>query len=276
MIDGDPARIWRAALKRFPRLMLPVLASVLLAWVVLSTGGFHYGAVRPLSGAIMPDSFATPRSFLYALGEGSFGAFFAGEKALNPVLWSIGVELYGSFLVFALLLIFRRSRYRWLGYSAAALLLYDGYYLAFPIGMAIAALPTTARRSWASVLLALSGLALGSYPYYGASEGMWRWLPTPGAALPIVFYHTLGAGLLLLAVLMAPARVRLDQPVLRFLGRISYGLYLIHFTVLAALSTWLVLRLEPSFGYLPAILCAFGLTMAGAAPGGLRLHPPCG
>lgn len=262
MADGDRARIWKAAAKRFPRLMLPVLASVLLAWAVLAARGFHYGEIKPLAGAIMPDYFATPRSFLYALGEGSFGAFFAGDNSLNPVLWTIGVELYGSFLVFGLLAALGRSRYRWLGYGVAAALLYDRYYLAFPIGVAIAALPRPAgARPWRAAALALVGLALGSYPYYGAEEGFWRWLPTPGSALPIVFHHTLAAGLLLLAVVWSGAQGVFERPVFRFLGRISYSLYLIHFTVLAALPTWLVLRLSPSLGYLPAIAIALAATL---------------
>jgi peptidoglycan/LPS O-acetylase OafA/YrhL len=262
MEDGDMARVWKAAVKRFPRLMLPVLASVLLAWAVLTAGGFYYGEVKPLSGAIMPDYFSTPCSFFHAVHEGSFGAFFASDDSLNPVLWTIGIELYGSFLVFGLLALFRRSRYRWLGYGAAAMLLYRGYYLAFPIGVAIAALPKRPpARPLPAAAMAVLGLALGAYPYYGAQEGFWRWLPTPGSALPIVFYHILGAGLLLQAVVLGHARTILNRPIFRFLGRISYSLYLIHFTILAALPTWLVLRLEPSLGYLPAIALAFAATL---------------
>jgi peptidoglycan/LPS O-acetylase OafA/YrhL len=262
MQDGDLMRLRKTAFKRYPRLMLPVLASVLLAWAVLTAGGFHYGELRPLSSAIMPDYFASSRSFLYAVEEGSFGAFFAGNNSLNPVLWTISVELYGSFLVFGLLALFRRSRYRWFGYAAAVMLFYDSYYLAFPIGVAIAGLPERpAGRTLFAVSLALFGLALGAYPYYGAQEGFWRWLPKPGAALPIVFYHIVGAGLLLQAVILNRARTIFERPTLRFLGRISYSLYLIHFTLLASLPTWLVLRLEPNIGYLPAITFAFVATV---------------
>jgi peptidoglycan/LPS O-acetylase OafA/YrhL len=242
--------------------MLPVLASVLLTWVVLSAGGFHYGEARALTGAIVPDYFATPRSFFYALREGGFGAFFTGDNSLNPVLWTIGVEFYGSFLVFGLLAVFGRSYFRWFGYGAAAILLYDSYYLAFPIGIAIAAAPRAiVARPRLAVGLALVALALGSYPYYGADQGFWRWLPTPGTALPIVFYHILGAALLLQAVIWSGLRGVFERSVFRFLGRISYSLYLIHFAILAALPTWLALRLSPALGYLPAILVAFVLTM---------------
>ena len=58
-----------------------------------------------------------------------------------------------------------------------------------------------------------------------------------------------------------PVEGRFYKPFFRLLGRVSYSLYLIHFTVLAALSTWLVLRLEPGLGYLPAIAITFAVTM---------------
>jgi peptidoglycan/LPS O-acetylase OafA/YrhL len=86
MTDGDLGRIWRAAFKRFPRLMLPVLGSVLFVWVLMASGGFYYGAVKSLSGSLVPDYYAVPRSFIYVLREGAFGVFFAGENSLNPVL----------------------------------------------------------------------------------------------------------------------------------------------------------------------------------------------
>ena len=265
--EGNRARIGRAALKRFPRLMLPVLASVLFAWTVLDAGGFHYGAVRELTGAGMPDGYAAPRSFLSALFEGSLGTFMVwetpvdGNEPLNPVLWSIGLELYGSLLVFLILAGFRR---RWLGYAAAALAFYNTYYLAFPIGMALAELPSSARgRKGLALGTAIIGFALGSFPYYGEREGFWRWLPTPPGAIPIIFHHTLGAGCLLAAVLLAPDLVRewFDRPIWRFLGRISYGLYLTHFTVLVALPTWLVLHWSPSLGYLSAVTLVFAATL---------------
>jgi peptidoglycan/LPS O-acetylase OafA/YrhL len=258
MADGDLGRIWRAAFKRFPRLMLPVLGSVIFVWVMMASGGFRYGDVRSLSGSPVPDYYAVPRSLLYVVREGAFGVFFSGENSLNPVLWTIGVELYGSFLVFGLLFAFRRWWFRWIGYGVVAALLHGTYYLAFPIGVAIAASKTgIAAKPRLAAALAVAGLALGSYPYYGAGEGFWSWLPQPGSALPGVFYHTIGAALLLQAILLSPIKAAFDGAVFRFLGRISYSLYLVHFTILASLSAWLVLRLDPAFGYLPALATAF-------------------
>jgi peptidoglycan/LPS O-acetylase OafA/YrhL len=265
--EGNRGRLAHAGLKRFPRLMLPALASVLLAWTVLEAGGFHYGPVRNLTGAVAANYLAAPRSFLYALFQGSLGAFFVwdpsliGDDSLNPVLWTIGVELYGSFLVFLVLAGFRR---RALGYAAVALAFFNTYYLAFPIGMALAELRVSARgRTGLALASAAFGLALGSYPYHGETEEFWRWLPTPPGADPVMFHHTLGAGCLLAAVLLAPGWVRdwFDRPLWRFLGRISYGLYLTHFTVLIALPTWLVPFWAPSLGYLPAITLAFAMTL---------------
>jgi peptidoglycan/LPS O-acetylase OafA/YrhL len=82
-----------------------------------------------------------------------------------------------------------------------------------------------------------------------------------GNSNPFIMYHILGAACLLQAVIMSPARYWFDHPIFRFLGRISYSLYLIHFTILSSLTCWLVLDLEPVLGYLPAISIAFAVTL---------------
>jgi peptidoglycan/LPS O-acetylase OafA/YrhL len=264
MVDGDPARIWKAAAKRYPRLMLPALASVLFAWAALKTGSSHFAAVIPLTGRHIDGSDTTTISFGSAVIQGAYGVFFSGEFSLNGILWTIRTEFYGSFLVFGLLLAFGRSSWRWAGYGAAIVLLYSTYYMAFPIGVAIAAL-TARERPGGAPLLALAiagiGLILASYPNYSAREGIW--------IVPLVVFgedarlisRILGAACLLLAATLSPAARSIDHPISRFLGRISYSVYLIHYTILSSLTCGLVLWLAPVMGYLPAIGAAFAITM---------------
>jgi peptidoglycan/LPS O-acetylase OafA/YrhL len=257
MITGDSNKIWRAVVKRYPRLMMPVLASLIFAWCVRTLVGYHYQDVMNYSGSTMHDMFNVDRSFLYVINEGVFGTFFRGDFSLNPPIWTIATELKGSFFVFGLLALFRRSPLRWVGYVAAALLLYDRYYLAFPIGIALAALPRSKTdRPCLAAACAVVGVMLGSYPYYGVDQGLWHWLPRPWNAPSFDFYHIIGAGFLFEALILSQFKTLFDRRIFRLLGRISYSLYLTHFTILSSLSAWLVLWAEPQLGYLPAVFLA--------------------
>lgn len=237
--------------------MVPVLASLIFAWATHSIVGYYYQDVKLYSGSTMYDTFVFDRSFLYVISEGVFGTFFRGDFSLNPPIWTISTELKGSFIVFGLLALFRRSPLRWVGYVIAAVLLYDRYYLAFPIGMALAALPPPRTdRPGLAALCAVIGVALGSYPYYGVDQGLWYWLPRPWNAPPFDFYHIIGATFLFEALILSRFKSLFGSKIFRFLGRISYSLYLTHFTILSSLSAWLVLWAEPWFGYLPAVAIA--------------------
>ncbi len=81
-----------AALKRYPRLAIPALSSTILAWIVALTIGFHYGQTKAMSGADMPDFFATISSLRTAIWEGSIGSFFFNQNDYNKVLWTIQTE----------------------------------------------------------------------------------------------------------------------------------------------------------------------------------------
>jgi peptidoglycan/LPS O-acetylase OafA/YrhL len=237
--------------------MVPVLASLVFAWFMHKTVGYYYQDVKTYSGSTMYDTFTFDRSLVYVIGEGMFGTFFHGDFSLNPPIWTISTELKGSFIVFGLLALFRHSPLRWMGYAIAALLLYDRYYLAFPLGVALAALPPprTDRPGFAMVC-AVIGVVLGSYPYYGVDQGLWYWLPQPRNAQPFDFYHIIGATFLFEALMLSRFKALFGCKTFRFLGRISYSLYLTHFTILSSLSAWLVLWAEPRFGYLSAVALA--------------------
>ena len=197
-----------------------------------------------------------------ALEQGAVGAFFLGQWGLDPVLWTMQTELYGSFLVFALLALFAGVRWRWAVWALAALIFYDSYYLAFVLGVALAELHSRSHGGEAPyplvLVLVTLGVWFGSYPYYGAESGLWSALPAVGGAHKPVFYHVLGAFLLILTTrLFGEAREVFSKRPFRFLGRISYSLYLIHFPLVCSLATGLFLLLLPRLGYAATILLIF-------------------
>jgi len=267
LADGDIASLRRLAAKRYLRLALPVVGAVLLAWAILAVGGYRYAEARVLTLSGMSDSYANPVPFWQALEQGAVGAFFRGEWGLDPVLWTMQTELYGSFLVFALLALFGHGRRRWAIYVVAIAVFYNSYYLAFVLGIVLADLQRLGSGRDAPYPLILvvvtAGVYLGSYPYYGAEQGLWAVLPAVGSAQKVVLYHVLGAFLLILASCrFSESREVFGLAPFRFLGRISYSLYLIHFPLVCSLVTAVWLALYPHLGY----AATTGLTFALTAP----------
>lgn len=92
------------SLKRFPRLAIPALFSCVIAWLIFfvevdmsnaSVWIAHYGK----------DSY----NFLDALYQGTIGAFVFGSAPLNWVLWTMQIELFGSFILFLLLYFYSKN-----------------------------------------------------------------------------------------------------------------------------------------------------------------------
>ena len=264
--NGGMEGLRRLAAKRYLRLAIPVLGAVLLAWAIQALDGYSYGTAQPITRSGMKDTYATLVPFWQAVSDGAFGTFFRGTWSLDPVLWTMQTELYGSFLVFGLLALFGRGRWRWLIYGAALLIFYDSYYLAFILGVVLADLQNRSGGGEARFVVVLvmitAGLYLGSFPYYGADQGIWSVLPAIGDARKAVFYHIIGASALILtACRFAEARSILSSRGFRFLGRISYSLYLIHFPLVCAVSAGVMLMALPALGYGGAVGVAFAVSV---------------
>ena len=90
-----------------------------------------------------------------------------------------------------------------------------------------------------------------------------------------------GAALLLAGVLGLPGLQRFfGAKPFRFLGKISYSLYLLHFPVIATFSCWLFLSLygKMSYGLLTSLnfVCTLALTLALSALSQKYLEPVSG
>ena len=214
------------------------------------------------------------------------GPFFYGA-AFNPPLWTIALELYGSFLVFALLLLltrFSRGRLPLLllvlflmgqlqkvletcGYRSE--LIPSGQWMllnGFVFGMIAAHLWHLAgavQRFWAIAPLRwvwlLSGILFASYPYYaGATGTLYQHLPRLTAKFG-GGYPMIGAFMLHLAVLAGWGRGLLQSKPARQLGRWSYAIYGTHFLIQPTLCCGLFLFLDDLGWSYPAIagLCFF-------------------
>ena len=241
-----------AAVKRLFRL-LPMVTFAALTTLVLGRAGllFHlqFAQEPELAWLSTLKEWQKP---LYELMRQAWYRPITEASALAPPLYTIGVEIQGSFLIFALLFLMRHvQRPRWiLGFT---LLVFHAQSLAgFVAGLMLAeAFQNSARfRHWASrVWIAIPTLLVGLWLGSQQLEGPGSLENSVGGPFlrPIHFglygWQMIGAILVLAVILGNKTLLRyLDFQVGRWLGSISYGLYAIHFTVLSSLGCWIVQR----------------------------------
>jgi peptidoglycan/LPS O-acetylase OafA/YrhL len=265
---GSASALGSAAIRRYPRLMLPVAGSVLLAFLLLSWGAIaSQEAVRHMDEAqgLALDPHAAPghsnnwlRNYypfapdgFAAVREGLWDAFRVGSR-YNPVLWTMPIELVGSFLVFGFLALFGGVRNRWLLYAIGGGLLFargEYHYLDFLLGVALCDLWAHNQRTWRKALPLMPALAL-----IAAGVFLVPWKPVKALAV-------------VAATAASPAVQRqLRARWLALLGRLSFGLYLVHMPIVCSLGCGLYLFLcrGPGWGHVAASLVAALAALAGS------------
>ena len=116
LLTGNDELILRRAIKRWPRLAGPVLASTLFSWLLFSTNAYTFSYLMPNSTNPV---FGHAASLKGALSVGLL-TFFDGSSSFNVVLWTMRPEFIGSFIAFGLALVLFRLRHSTI--AAAALL----------------------------------------------------------------------------------------------------------------------------------------------------------
>ena len=160
------------------------------------------------------------------------------DSLRNPVLWSIDIELWGSFLTFGLcLLVGNWSKLvRLVIWISLMLWFKDTYYVAFMFGILIADLHKNWNVDWfikhknaISYVLIIPAIILSAYPIY--------YIPKPQFLANVKFiqdgYLMLGAMLMFICI-MCNDRVKriLEFKLLVFVGGISYSVYVLHLLIL--------------------------------------------
>lgn len=257
--------IERLAIKRYLRLVLPVLASIFGCYLLIK---FNLDSMQTAAGIIHSDTLAKAwelePSLLTVLKDGLVGVFVGGVTSYNVVLWTMTVEFLGSFMVFAALLLFAHSKYRWMVYGALLVASFGTWFMAFFIGMMLADLYShgvirQAKRNLLQVLLvAIVALYLGGYPY-GDDLGGTLYAPLQALPLGEVDYRmlslTLGATLLVWIVLQASQLTALFQrKYISILGKYTFSLYLVHLPILWTVTLGMFVFLYGMVGYNAAVI----------------------
>ena len=257
---NDQAILRKLAAKRYIRLMLPALASIVLVWFLLSLGlGAHKGQVAAISGSTwLANIWPLSPNLGNALMQGLRSIFSSGDVTYNPVLWTMQYELIGSFLVFLIAIIFKEARFRWVIYGLIILGTIQTWYAAFMIGLVLADLyssktfPFSRPSKALMVFILFVGLFLGGYPYIEVGGTVYQtmhigWMSDVENQ---TVYLTLGAALLLIATLTLPPVTRAfsSRPI-STLGKYTFSVYLTHMPVIFIVTTSLFLWLHTFMGF---------------------------
>ncbi len=257
-VTGKPIVILRGMLKRWPRLMGPVLAAALASWLLFVLGAYHFQQAAALSGSDWLSRFGNAPDYPFepslrgAVSEGALLTFIRrGSFNYNTALWTMRIEFAGSMLSFglALLLVRLRPLNVWLTVlaSVAALVLcryMDQYYCAFIAGVLLARGTKSGVRIQAAVAFPMLAAALFLLGYEAQGDGVYHLLHL--TRVGAVYILTAAASLAIGLVLSSPRLHRLmDNRYMAFVGELSFPLYLVHMLVICSIGS-LVLVLTGS------------------------------
>lgn len=239
---------------RYLRLTVPMAASVIIAWLLLISFPNDAATLGAITGTpwLAKTYNGEIPSLFSAVKDGTFEVYLHGMSRFNNVLWSMRPELIGSVGIYVAYAFVHRGAYR---VSILAVLffflLWKGrpyYYEAFIFGALMQEAWTANRLTGLNAALALVvGVILGSQSADFASRYGLDFLPVPirpGVADGLIY--PVAAALIVYACLKSALASRFFQvgPCL-FLGRILFGLYLIHVPIAYTLVMAVAIALWP-------------------------------
>ena len=254
------------SVKRYFRLFFPVAFSILFVILMLTIFNPDFKSLEAHTKARdwLTGLFTDERSFGSVLYNLFVEVFFNGNNKYNPVLWTMGIEFLGSLMLFATLLLIHNIRKKEIVLIVIfiALILSKNYfYSAFFAGALICKFYLQQSESLKpnyliNFLLITFGIYFGSYPT------AWQYLENSVYA-PLLwlkidlmdFSRVLGAVLIICMITKSKfAQNLFSLAPFRFLGKISFSNYLIHFVILITVSNLIFMHFISGLGYNKAFL----------------------
>ncbi len=246
---GKTSVITALSLRRYLRLSIPVAVSALLAYLLQKAHLFSNAEAGAATHNLWLETFYTfPPDLLSCLKFGLYDVFFGydPQQSYNAVLWTMPIEFFGSFIVFsicALTLHLEKKLLILCSILAYMVATKNIFYLSFICGLFLAVHYSNPSERLSKIFSRLSPFALLFAVYYSASSlrgGAFGLPPIPRSD-----YLTLTAASLIVfsASLDTPIRSFFENRFSRYLGSISFPLYLTHFLVMCSFSSFLMLEL---------------------------------
>lgn len=235
-------KLKKSFLKRYPRLAIPAIISCILFW-----GLFHFNVNLSLVSEWFFNTGNFKLNFFDAIYSGSVDAFLFGRSEYNGVLWTMQIELFGSFLIYLLCYLYKNKTliftFLFLAFSLFVSFFVSKIFflgiLSFVFGMLIQlyirSLPDLLGVFFLLFGLYLCGAHNDSFSYLFFSKVL--------NSNTYTALNFIGGLFVTLSVLRTNIILRvLDKRILIYLGKISFSIYLIHIIIIYAFGV-------PSFNF---------------------------
>jgi len=281
--DRSPIRVCTAVLKRWPRLAVLTTIACLFSWgcIVLSQDYYEQAAVVT-QNHWMASHFNAPvhghdMSWTAALRDGIYRVFLFGEVKFDSPLWTMRIELFGSFAIFlAAPMLFALKnwplRIAVIGVVITFAVAEAGiaspitYVSDFLVGTILAMLFAENKMprfsNWQAGAVALAGLYLFCFsagPAHIIHAPLKALLPASEAAH---FVWDLSAALIIMVLLGTPSvNAFFSKNWAVWLGHLSFPLYLLHVPIMLSAGALSILSTSATLGINGAVLLAGAVTI---------------
>ena len=272
-MTGDEKALSEGAVKKYFRLVFPIVAVNLLIALAMYGGLYHNYEVAVIADSV--DLFGNynrfPPSVWEALREAFVGCFLTGANAYNGPIWFIQIEFLGTLFVAAILALVGRKKARFVVYAAVCVIFVQTDFLAVFVGLLLAEIfyhdykwVAWLKEQKALMWVLLAGcLLVATYPPIGDLND--RLGGTVYALFPakvMLYYTAAGAGFLFAVSALKPVQKLLSMRLFSWLSKISYCFYLVHFPILCTVTSMLFLRLHGRMNYHLSVVVCYVITFA--------------
>lgn len=269
---GDKKYLVSGAIKRYFRLIVPILFIEVITYLLMKMGVYHNGAAAVISHS--QDWFMTFNSeepnFFIMLKEAFVEAFFGKPYAYNNILWIIRYEFLGSLMVYGILYVTGKWKYRHILYIILCALCIRNDYVCIFIGMLLSDLMQNkpvwfdklCKNKFILLISLIFGMFLATYPAAGKDINLQHTIYAIVPVPMVIIFYVVGSSLLFFVLLNSELLQKFfGGKVLTFLGKYSFGIYLVHFPIIATFSSWFLVRMNGIINYNAIMIINFVLTI---------------
>ena len=255
--ENNKNSLKKRLLGRYLRLNIPVAFILIVSYIFLTAGFYYNTEAAELSGSKWLINFFTEEKTIIELFKMMlYESIVFGERYLYSPLWTIQIEFIGSLylLVYFLIKPYRLKThlevYLLLGVFVLIYFIHginSIYFYAMILGAYLNLYNNISKNF--QIIFMILGIYFGSFQF---THFMYDFLPEITLEQIIIFdkktfYNTLGALFMVLPVVNGLFHGLFSSKLGRFLGKISYSSYLIHFIILCSITSYIYILLPKSF-----------------------------